>query len=379
MKCTPSPDTRAQRFFLAALILTGVFSAPASHAQTSDRFLLRGLLDAEFFQTDAGSRLLSVNGGEPAEAARLRLLAAGDFTSGFQGFLAAEVEGGDTTDEGETEAEVEQLFVRYTSPGASRFSVDLGKIVAPFGDFSRRYLSNVNPLIGAPDSYSVAYPIGIVVGAQASAVNYRVAFLDTPTVNENYVPDFDPAFRPAVAVGITPTMGLRVGTYYTWGPYLGHDVEAFIPGGEGWRDFDQQVLGVETEFSRGYFELHADFAVSRTEVPTKSQASPGQAWFVEPKYTWTPRFFTALRIERNDYPYIEPISSSFWIASNALFYDVEAGIGWRFTPDLVVKASYRRDRWKVDDSLRPMLPDGHAFAVQLSYAFNVNGWVERPK
>lgn len=270
------------------------------------------------------------------------------------------------------------MFVRYTST-ASRFSVELGKVVTPFGNFSRRYLSNVNPLIGRPDAYSVTYPLGVVVTGQVSALDLRFAILDTPTVNENYVPDFDPVFRPAFAAGVTPTAGLRIGAYYTQGPYLGQDAQFAVPAGQGWRDFEQEVLGVEAAFSRGYFELNADFAVSRSDVPTVSEPPRGQAWFVEPKYTWSPRFFTALRLERNDYPYIEPINNAYWIAANALFYDVEVGAGWRFTPELLLKASYRLDRWKVDDYLQSMLPDGHAFAVQLSYAFNVNDWVERPK
>ena len=107
--------------------------------------------------------------------------------------------------------------------------------------------------------------------------------------------------------------------------------------------------------------------------------SHGRVWYLEPKYTWTPRFYTAIRLEHNDYPYIQPIDNTFWLGSNAAFYDVEVGFGWRFNRDLLLKASYRRDHWNVDPSLRPYLPNGHAVALQLSYAFDVRSWFERPR
>jgi len=348
-------------------------------ADPSELFMLRGLLDAEYFNTDAGSRLLAVNEGDAAGGARLRLFAGGDFTHGLQGYVVGEIEGGDATGEGQTETELEQMFLRYSHDGSAPFRVDAGKIVTPVGDFSRRYLSNVNPLIGQPSAYSVDYPVGIVVSGRVKMFDYRAGAIDRPIVNEAYVPAYDTAYRPVLAAGITPTIGLRIGTYVTQGSYLGSEVDPYLPAGQRWQDFDQTIVGVEGEYSRGHFELHADFAYSRTEVPLQSEDCPGQAWYVEPKYTWTPRFFTALRFERNDYTYVEPLSEFFWIASNALFYDLELGAGWRFSPELLLKASYRVDRWKVDDSLRELLPDGQAFAVQLSYSFNVNDWLERPQ
>jgi hypothetical protein len=136
---------------------------------------------------------------------------------------------------------------------------------------------------------------------------------------------------------------------------------------------------VELEFSRGHFELNGDSAWSSYAVPTHGRLSRGQAWFLEPKYTWTPRLFTALRVEKNDYPYIEPVDSTLWIAQNVTFYDVEAGVGWRFTPDLILKASYRKDRWDVSEGAKPYFPDGYSWGLQLSYGFDVRSWFERQR
>jgi len=343
-------------------------------AQTTDHITVKGLQDLELFKTDDGSLLLSRNEGNLAGAGRLRLWAAADFTAGFQAVLLGRVEGGKAYGETGANANVEQAFVRYVAPGSAHLMVDVGRVVAPLGNFSKRYLSTVNPLIGTPDSYDVSYPEGAVVTGKVSFFDYRAAMINRPLANADYVPRGDPAWRPALDIGFTPVIGLHLGAYATAGPYLGDAITPMLPAGSGWRQFDQQIAGVELEFSHGYFELNGDIAFSAYDVPTRTTRSRGQAWFLEPKYTWTPRLFTALRLEKNDYPYIAPVDSTFWIAQNVTFHDVELGLGWRFTPDIVLKASYRRDRWDVTESMKSYFPNGYAYALQLSYTFDVLSW-----
>jgi hypothetical protein len=351
-------------------------AAGGAAAQVEDHVVVKGLQDLEVFKTDSNSRLLSKKEGELAGAGRLRLWAAAEFTRGFQAVLLGRVEGGEANRESETNANIEQAFLRFVAPGSAHLMIDAGRIVVPVGNFSKRYLSTVNPLIGAPDSYDVSYPEGVVATGKASFFDYRVGAIDRPLANANYVPPGDKAWRPALDIGFTPVIGLRLGAYATEGPYLGHAIEPMLPAGERWREFDQQVVGLELEFSRGYFELNGDLAFSAYDVPTRGSRSRGQAWFLEPKYTWSPRLFTALRVEKNDYPYIQPVDNTFWIAQNVTFHDVEVGLGWRFTPDLVVKASYRRDRWDVSGTMKSFFPNGYACGLQLSYAFDIRSWLE---
>lgn len=375
---TGARTERAAALLVAFLVGCGIGVGPV-RAQSADRVAVKGLQDLELFDTDSGSRLLSKNDGDLAGAGRLRLWVASDFGAGFQALLLGAVEGGKASEDENTRTSLEQAFVRYVSPGKTSVMVDVGRIVVPIGNFSKRYYSNVNPLIGEPDAYDVVYPEGVVATGRVSFFDYRVAVIDRPLANKKYVPQGDIAFRPALDLGFTPVTGLRIGGYYTRGTYLGHAVSPMLPAGTRWRDFDQRVAGLELEFSRGYFELNADLAFASYEVPTRSDIARGKAWFVEPKYTWTPRFYTALRLEANDYPFILPINSSFWVDQNAVFYDVEVGAGWRFTPDLLLKASYRQDRWNVSDSMQSFFPNGHAFALQLSYAFDVRSWLRPPR
>jgi hypothetical protein len=362
---------RAPRFALAAGCL---LAALAARAQSDERFTVRGLQDLEMFETDSSSWLLSKNGGDLAGAGRLRLWVAGDLAPGLTGVVMGRLEGGKARDADATATDLEQAFLRYITPGRYAVTIDAGRIVTPIGNFASRYFSSVNPLIGSPDGYGVAYPEGVVVRGKAAWFDYRAAIVDRPFTNPKYVPESDRVLRPAIELGVTPTIGLRFAVFGTKGPYLGSGVEPMLPAGTQWRDFDQEIAGLDVTFCRGYFELNGEYAYSAYDVPSQQDLAHGRAWFVEPKYTITPRLFAALRLEHNDYPFIMPISSAFWVDQNAAFYDAELGAGWRFSSGLLLKASYRRDRWH--DTANAAPPNGYAVGVQLSYAFDVRSWFE---
>ncbi len=365
----------------AAGVLTCVAAllAALAPAWCEEKVRVEGIFDTEVWKTDDGSRLLSRNEGDTTAGARLRLWATAEFRPGLQGFALAEVEGGRAYGEGDTEIELEQAFVRYTFSAPRSLVIDAGRIVTPLGNFSRRYLSSINPLIGTPDSYSLLYPLALQVSGRLARFDYRAGLIDGPLVREGYVPE-DPgrSFRPALAAGVTPIVGFRLGGYATRGPYLGPGIEALLPVGDGWKQFRQSVYGLDAQFSRGYFELNGDFARASYEAPGAARPTRGSVWFIEPKYTFTPRFFIALRYERNDYPFIAPLAPGVWLATTAEFSDLEVGAGYRFGPGTLLKISYRRDRWNVPDALAPMFPDGYALAAQLSYRFDVRSWVDRP-
>lgn len=373
------PASRYGRARRALMVVVWALLRAAPARSQDDKVLVQGLLDAEVWKTDSSSLLLSKNDGNTAPAGRLRIWAVGEFVPGLQAFVVARGEDGSGSYEGERQGMIEQAALRYTFRAPLRLILEAGKIVTPLGNFPRRRLSTTNPLIGSPDGYDVAYPIGLQVGGQVSRFDYHLAFVDLPLVNEKYVPEPGSAPRPAVALGVTPVIGLRLGGYATRGPYLNRDLDPFLPAGAGWTDFEQRVLGADLQFSRGYFELNGDFERSAYDVPAQARAVRGTTYFIEPKYTWTPRVFTALRLERNLYAYIKPLGPGAWLASAVDFFDVEAAVGYRIDPRAVLKVAYRRDRWNVDDSLKSFFPNGYSIAVQLSYSFNVNSWLERPR
>jgi hypothetical protein len=375
---TPPAPRRPRGPAVAVLVLAAFAAVPDARAQ--ERWLLQGLLDAEYWNTDGGSRLLARNEGDPAGRGNLRLWAAGDLAPGLQGFAMVSGYTGDgcPADECPSDTALEQAWLRYTTTGTSRFMVETGRILTPIGDFPKRYLSTSNPLIDVPSDYSVTYPEGIKLGGYFPHADVTVAAVNLPLSADWYAPEPSPSYRPMIGAGWTPVIGLRLGAFATRGTYLGEDADASLPSGTSWRDFEQSAYGMDLQFSRGHFELHGQFTMSAYEAPGFADRARGKTYWIEPRYTFTPRFFGALRVGQNDYPYIMPIYGTVWIASNSRVADVEAGIGVNVLPGLIVKASYRLDKWWVPTGLESLLPAGHAFAVAASWKFDVRDWVETP-
>lgn len=366
---------------LALVLLLLELSAQAAFGQVA--FQIRGLADGELWKTDEGSVLLSRNQGDTAPLGRLHLWGALEPNPRFQLAVLAEFEGGDAVQGDESEhdvhAEIEEALLRFSPESGLPIVFEGGRIAPTVGAFAKRRFSNINPLIGEPDGYQTMYPWGGQVSLAWNRADFRAALIDLPVVNVKYTPEPSSRARPALAAGYSPMAGIRLGGSFTSGPYLGSGVNPFLPAGSEWDDYWERVFGIEAQFSRGYFEVNGEVVFSRYEVPNHPEATHGLAHYTELKYTWSPRLFSAIRFEQNDYAYIQPVSPSFWIAAETNFYDGEAGIGYRLGPETLIKVAYRRDFWKVDDSLRPFLPDGYSVSTQISYGFDVESLLRRPR
>jgi hypothetical protein len=358
-------------------LATGVvlfLSSGVAHAQ--DWLLLGGVAAGEGSETDTDSRLLSRNDGDPFTSTQLNLWAGARIHPRLD--FVALGEFGTASDTAETEAELEEAFLRYSAPGAQAWTFLAGMIASPLGSFATRRLPQDNPLIGKPDTYGVGYPLGVWAEGRVKGFDFGFGFVDEPLYNPDYVPEPGSAWRPTIRGGYTPFIGLHFGAGYTRGPYLSEDVAPLLPAGAAWQDFEQEILLLSAEFSRGHLVLHSEVTFSSYEAPTAPEPLSGDAAYVEIKYTWTPRLFTALRAERNNYPYIQPESPGVWRAVTANLYDAEIGLGFRITPGLLLKGSYRQDYWTVEGPREAFFPDGHAVALQISYTFDIKSWFRRP-
>ena len=348
---------------IGALSVAGV-----GEAQT--RAMLLGTIDAELWDTDTSSNLLSRNAGRASALGRLTLWGAIEPHARLVLYGLVESELGSAADS--AHHELAQAGIRYTlSP---RAVVDAGKITMPLGGFAARRFSWRNPLVGTPDAYPVLYPYGATVSGALSILDYRVGLVSLPMAHEGYSPEPTHAARPVVGLGITPVIGVRLGAGYAWGPYLNDTLTPSQLEGRRWDSYEQRVLVLDLAASYGYFELFAEAGVSEYDVPRTADPVQGLAYFVEGKYTFTPRFFAALRLERNDYPFIQPVSPTFWVARKTDFHNEELGVGYRFGASTVMKVSYRQDLWHVDAGNAPFVrPGGRAFAMQLSRRFDLLG------
>ena len=237
----------------------------------------------------------------------------------------------------------------------------------------------MNPLIGSPDGYDVNYPVGGQVSGSVGRFDYRAALMDRPITNPKYLPSGGKRIRPALGGGFTPTAGIRIGLSYTAGSYLSDSVSAVLAPGQRWQDYDQRLFVIDALFTRGYLELRGESAFSSYDVPGKADPVTGNATFAELRYTWTPRFFTAARLERNAYAFVRPVSPGTWFATQTTFYDGEVALGFRADAATLIKVSYRRDDWRVSPPLDQILRNGNAIAIQVSRGFDVTSWFGRPR
>lgn len=348
--------------------------APPLAAQS---VLLQGIADGEFWSTDTMSTLLRRNDGTPGVMGRLQLWGAIEPARGLVFYAYGLGERGAACPTPETE--LEQAGVRYTASRA--LVIDAGKITSLIGEFSNRRFSTRNPLIGEPDAYPVQYPIGVQLAGVVRAVDYALAVVNLPFYHSGYTPEPSEAWRPVMRVGVTPFIGTRIGMSYTEGPYLRDDYTAAALQQQDWKRYRQRVGAVDVSASVGYLELNGEAGFSRYEVPSHADPVEGYAYYGEAKYTVTPRFFVAARLERNDYPFIDHFAGpNVWVATRTDFHNEEFGFGYRLTASRLLKASYRTDKWHVNPSNAAFVrPGGRALAVQLSQSFDVMDWLDRAR
>ena len=125
--------------------------------------------------------------------------------------------------------------------------------------------------------------------------------------------------------------------------------------------------------------FRGESAFSSYDVPGKAEPVTGNATFAEVRYTWTPRFFTAVRLERNAYAFVRPVAPGTWLAAQTTFYDGEVALGLRADAATLIKLSYRRDDWRVSPPLDQFLRNGSALAIQISRGFDLTSWFGRPR
>ena len=259
--------------------------------------------------------------------ARLQLWSAYQLSDNWQIYGLVELEADDASGSWGSEFEVEQLAVRYTRPEAPYIVVEAGRILGPISVFANWHLSDQNPLIGELDTHPTTYPEGIQVSGSHKKFDYRVAYIDQPDFyadDEELEPDS--AFRPVVGVGYSPFLGLRLGASWTEGPFLSRFYDDFLPEDVSWRDFDQSVIGFDFKYSKGYLELNGEWSQKEYQLPFLDPDLEEINYFVELKYTITPRLYAAARLQVLDRSLIGETEPEFTTFINRKLEDVEVGL-----------------------------------------------------
>lgn len=353
------------------LVLAGsLLASPAAHGQ--DWYLVEGIVDAEVYETDTGSPVLTQNDGDLAVLGRLQLWTAFQLSPTLQFYAQGQIEADNFDGTGEADADLEQAALRYTRLSAPWLMAEAGKILSPMAAYTERQLSTRNPLIGQPYLYAAAYPWGAKIVGSAGWFDYQAAWIDPDDADLDYgAIEPDRAFRPALAAGVTPLTGLRFGLSWTRGPYLNRESNDHLPGGRQWREYKQRALGFDAQFSRGYLELNGQLLRTQYDVPYHGSVPEDSAYWLELKYTWTPRLYGAVRYQRVEATYVGEPEYHYWYTKTIRFNTLEVGLGYRFSPDLLLKVAYQADRWDEPDYGYAERATGHALALQLSWSFDL--------
>ena len=284
--------------------------------------------------------------------------------------------------------------LRITNLADLGFSFQMGKFDMPFGNLADRRYPAKDFLYGLPliYEYRTSLPnqvptrgevlngrwkgtgmrlldlgindLGAMISGDAGKVHYAVAVANgtvssTSTHPENE--DFD--FNKILRLAYTPITGLTIGASAAMSAYLGGGGRS-LP-----RDMEslhyQQMIGeLDVEFNRDKLMFNGEAVYSRWTVPFENEDT--DLWTIgynaEAKYTWIPRFYTAVRVGGLVFSRLNLEGSSPRWDNNVL--EVEAGVGYSIDRNTLVKLVRRETR-----TLEVTGPRDNLTVLQLAVSF----------
>jgi hypothetical protein len=238
------------------------------------------------------------------------------------------------------------LYVRVR-PWANRpFDVQAGRIPPVFGTFARRSYGADNPLIGFPLAYQyltslrpdavpanaddlllmrgrgwrASYPVGnplpqpgvpVVsayrwdtgIEARYAAEHVEAAVSVTSgTLSNPRVDDDNDGRQVAGRVAWRPVVGLVIGASGARGAFVDRAIVDAYEEALGPHDYTQEAIGVDGEYSRGYWIVRGEAILSRwsmpqINVPFIDRPLGARTGYVEGRYRFGPRVFGAIRLD----------------------------------------------------------------------------------
>jgi hypothetical protein len=287
------------------------------------------------------------------------------------------------------------LYVRIRPWKARAFDLQAGRIPPVFGAFARRSYGADNPLIGYPLAYQYLtsirsnavpftaddllamrargwranYQIGVTApgpgvplvsayrwdtGVQARATGARAEAAVAVTMGTLANPRVDDDNRGRQVSGRVawkPIVGLVLGASAARGQFLTTTLEDGLALAAR-QTHTQRALGLDAEYSRGYWIVRGEAIESRWNLPglgVPRIESPlwARAAFVETRYRITPRFFAAARADRLTFSSIrgQRLFAGAPTPWDAPVSRVEAGGGVYLQRNLVLRGVVQRN-WR---------------------------------
>jgi hypothetical protein len=305
---------------------------------------------------------------------------------------------------------VVQAYVRYSPRLPWDLNLQIGKFGTPFGQFLTRNYSNENPLIGFPLTYThrtpiradqfpkspyylvsprsdesssgylggtdsdtrlpllnFSYPTGIMAFGNPGKFDYRIALVNSSLANPLDLGTPGQRVQWIAAGGINCVVGLHLGASFAEGPYLDASVNSLLPLGTSFNEFKQRALGFDFQYAIHHLEAYGELLFNTFEVPNIPQRLGATGYYLELKYTWTPRFFSAIRWNQIYFDRLRGgLSSDFRPRFDNNVNSLEFGLGYRLTERLLAKGSYQHNQ-----NLGGRDPYNDVFALQIVYSLDI--------
>lgn len=261
--------------------------------------------------------------------------------------------------DGEWQAQMYELALRYERPGKLGVRIDGGVFPSPIGLAILENRPDKNPVIsqhstlylpiprvsiekppavyetGTPTTWllAAAYPLGAKLTVSGAKWDARVAVIDSsPIRGRAFIGDSQPPRMANVmaGVGYTPYIGVRFGAAFSRGDYAS---ESEVRDGRR-GDRHASIAQVEGEWSFRYTRIAGEMLWTRRELATQDATVNG-GW-IEITQTVHPRVFVAARY---DDQFTE------WVSADGRqlhepYRRVETAVGVRLMPELTFRASY---------------------------------------
>ncbi len=203
------------------------------------------------------------------------------------------------------------LYVRMRPWKDRAFDIQAGRIPTVFGAFARRSYGADNPLIGYPLAYQyltslrpdaipataddllfmrargwrASFPVGILTagpgvplvsayrwdtGVEAHAAGHGLdvsGAVTTGTLSNPRVRDDNGGRQLSGRIAITPTVGLVIGVSGARGAFLTRSLANLYSSSDS-GDFTQTAVGIDAEYSRGYWIVRGEAIRSRWTLPS---------------------------------------------------------------------------------------------------------------
>ncbi len=414
--------------FLLTLSFDLVWTVPAL-LWAGERIGFEGIADLGFTRSGIPYGAPSTPDSQTNVNGQFILLGSFQITGSLYGFYEGRVshqeglEGSDPRLQQTQGTPVVQGYIRYTPKLPWSLALQAGKFGTPFGEFLTRNYPQDNPLIGAPLIYSYqttvpaniipygpesllkyryrprasqtynlgtgggwlplinyAYPTGVMVYGNPRTFDYRFAVVNSSIANPLDLGEPGQRIQWVGGGGCTIVPGFRLGTSLAEGPFLSGSVGPRLPPGTSLRDYTQRAIGFDVQYTLHHFEAYAEGIFTNFNLPNINQRLGASGYYLELKYTWSPRVFTAARWNQiffdrlrqdaspsGNSPSPDNEASYVGVRFDQNINSLEFGLGIRITHRLMAKTSYQFNR-----SVGGADPKDNAFAAQLVYVFDVS-------